>query len=72
MKNTQNYQKAKEPKRFQIRAYESGDVIDAFDTYEEAEMEVEEYIKEDKRNEEYEIGFYEIYDTVAEEIIETF
>jgi hypothetical protein len=51
--------------RFQIRDSEAGNVIESFNTIEGCEQCIKEYEIEDEEA----IGFYEIYDTINEEII---
>ena len=47
-------------KIFAIRVRENGDVIDTFDTIEEAKKEIQRYESEDKAEGIYEPNFYEI------------
>lgn len=60
-------------KRFQTRCAENGDVIDEFNTIEEAKAAIASYVREDIEDgyEENECAetFYEIYDTIREEIL---
>lgn len=55
--------------KYEIRAHETGDVIDEFDTLEDAQDAMSQYIYEDKREGIYARKFYEIY-TEEEGIIE--
>lgn len=61
-------------KRFQTRCAENGDVIDEFNTIEEAKSAIASYVREDiedvsEANEHDAAAFYEIYDTTKEEIL---
>lgn len=55
--------------RYVTRDREAGYVIDRFATVEEAKKAIENYEDSDKKDGLYEEDFYEIYDTVAEEIV---
>ena len=56
-------------KRYQTRDRQAGNVIDDFDTLEEARAAIERYEAEDERNGVYEPDFYEVYDTEREEVV---
>lgn len=60
---------ALEESRYAIRCHETGDVIDTFSTFEEAESRLREYETTDKKDGTFEEGFYEIYDNATEEIL---
>jgi hypothetical protein len=49
-----------EQKKYYTAARETGDIIDEFDTYEEAEEAIREYEEEDKEDGTYEDNFYDI------------
>lgn len=57
-------------KTFTIRVRENGDVIDTFDTIEEAKKEIQRYEAEDKAEGIYEPNFYEI--AKIEKVIKTY
>lgn len=59
----------KTTKRFITRDHEAGNIIDEFDTLEEALKAIEEYEAEDEKNGCYSEGFYDIYDSEKEEIV---
>lgn len=55
--------------RYHIRNHEAGNVITKTSSYYEAIDIVCEYIKYDKTVGDYEENYYEIYDTVNEEVV---
>ena len=57
-------------KRYETRGSIAGNVIDCFDTIEEAKEAIKRYEDEDSKDGYFESDFYEIYDNVKEEIIE--
>lgn len=57
-------------KRYVTRESVAGNVIEWFNTIEEAKKAIHKYEEEDKRDGYFEPDFYEIYDNVKEEIIE--
>lgn len=59
-----------ETDRYVTRDREAGNEIEHFNTLLEARNAIEEYERKDKEDEIYEENFYEIYDTVEEEIVE--
>lgn len=64
----------KDAKRYVTRCAINGDVIDTFDTIEEAKAAIAGYVREDiedgsEDNEQDAAAFYEIYDTIKEEIL---
>ena len=54
---------------FQIRDRQGGNVIDSFDLLEAATYALNEYEEADKLNNIYEENFYEIFDTINNEIV---
>lgn len=56
--------------RYVIRSSESGEVIEEVKTLHEAQQVVLEYNEIDREDGNYTEGFYEIYDTETEEIVE--
>lgn len=56
-------------KRYETRDSIAGNVIDWFDTIEEAKEAIKRYEDEDKRYGYFEPDFYEIYDNVKEEVV---
>ncbi len=64
----------KNEKRYAIRCAENGDVIDWFDTIEEAKAALKDYVQQDVADDENETeesaeAFYEVYDLAKEEPI---
>ena len=59
----------KTTKRFITRDSEAGNIIDEFDTLEEARAAIERYEAEDKQNGDYAPDFYEVYDSEKGEIV---
>lgn len=57
-------------KQFQIRCAANGDIIDDFDTLQEAKIQLALFDETDKFDGNYEAGFYEIYDSLNQEIID--
>lgn len=57
-------------KPYITRDSEAGNVIDEFATLEEARAAIERYEAEDKKDGNYEPGFYEIYNAETEEIVD--
>lgn len=55
-------------KRYETRDSIAGNVIDWFDTIEEANEAIQRYEEEDKKDGYFEPDFYEIYDNVKEEV----
>lgn len=55
--------------RYHIRDHEAGNVIAKTSSYYEAVDIVCNYIQYDKAVDDYEENFYEIYDTVNEEVV---
>ena len=55
--------------RFQVRCYESGEVIDTFSTFEDASSFLRSCENDDRKEGTYTDGFYEIYDTVTDGIL---
>jgi len=55
--------------KYQVRIHETADVLGDFETLEEAEKYLDENEEEDKANGQYQAGWYEIYDIVADEVI---
>lgn len=58
-----------ETKRFIVRDSLAGNIIDSFDTSGEAKRKIEVYEDQDKDDGLFEENFYEIYDTLTEEIV---
>lgn len=58
-------------KRYLIRDAETGNPLEDFDTYEEAQEMIYEYEMEDMSDFNFTEGFYEIYDTEEFEILES-
>ncbi len=58
-----------EYKRFHVRAAESGDYIDSYDSLIDAAIFYRECENEDKAEGVFTPGFYEIYDSEKEEIV---
>lgn len=58
-----------EESRYHVRCHENGDVIDTYPTLGEAQNFIEECEAEDKDNGEFVEGFYEIYDSLKDEIV---
>lgn len=56
-------------KRYETRDSIAGNVIEWFDTIEEAKEAIKRYEDEDSKDSYFEMDFYEIYDNVKEEII---
>lgn len=54
---------------FEIRDRQGGNVIDSFDSLEAAMYTLNEYEEADKLNNIYEENFYEIFDTINNEIV---
>lgn len=54
---------------FQIRDRQGGNVIDSFDSLEDATYALNEYEEADKLNNIYEENFYEIFDSSKDEIV---
>lgn len=63
----------KDTKRYVTRCAINGDVIDMFDTIEEAKAAIAGYVREDiedgSEDNEQAAALYEIYDTIKEEIL---
>lgn len=55
--------------RFQVRCYESGEVIDTFSTFEDASSFLLSCENDDRKRGTYIDGFYEIYDTMTDGIL---
>lgn len=62
--------KAADLKPFVTRDREAGNVIDEFDTLDDAQDAVESYESEDEKNGDYTEKFYEIYNKLTEEIVD--
>ena len=62
--------KAADLKPFVTRDREAGNVIDEFDTLDDAQDAVESYESEDEKNGDYTENFYEIYNKLTEEIVD--
>ena len=56
--------------KYTVRDREAGNVLDRFNTLEEAREALKSYEEEDKDGGIYTDDFYEIYDTELEEIVE--
>ena len=56
-------------KRYQTRDRQAGNLIDDFDTLEEARAAIERYEADDKSNGVYEPDFYEVYDAERGEVV---
>ena len=56
--------------KYTVRDREAGNVLDRFNTLEEAREALKSYEEEDKDGGIYKDDFYEIYDTELEEIVE--
>lgn len=54
---------------FQVRDRQGGNVIDVFDSLEAATYALNEYEEADKLDGIYEENFYEIFDTINNEIV---
>lgn len=54
---------------FEIRDRQGGNVIDSFDSLEAAMYTLNEHEEADKLNNIYEENFYEIFDTINNEIV---
>ena len=59
-----------EQKNYLIRNRETGTEIEQADSYSEAIGIIEKYEAEDKANGTYVDGFYEVYDTILEEVVQ--
>ncbi|MBP3801065.1 MAG: hypothetical protein J6I85_03405 [Clostridia bacterium] len=57
-------------KRFIIRDREAGNIIDSFDTFNEAEKKLKSYEEEDKKENIYSENFYEIYDSKLDKAVD--
>ena len=58
-------------KKYIIRDTEAGNEIDSFSTIEEAQKALVGYVTDDRRDGSYTTGFYEIYNTEGDEVVET-
>lgn len=54
---------------FEVRDRQGGNVIDSFDSLEDATYALNEYEEADKLDGIYEENFYEIFDTINNEIV---
>ena len=54
---------------FQVRDRQGGNIIDSFDSLEAATYALNEYEEADKIDNIYEENFYEIFDTINNEIV---
>lgn len=59
-----------EQKNYLVRNRETGTEIEQADSYSEAIDIIQKYEAEDKANGTYVDGFYEVYDTILEEVVE--
>ena len=59
----------KATKRYVTRDAEAGNIIERFDTIEEARKAIESYEEQDKAEDVYTPNFYEIYDTKNETVV---
>lgn len=56
--------------RYTTQDHETGTVIDEFNTIEEAREALGKYVQEDREEGNYTPRYYEIYDTLEQELVE--